>query len=166
MLFLVFQLGKERYALQAKSVVEVVPLLRCKRLPHAPKGIAGVCNYRGTPIPVVDLSELTLGRRAIERLSTRLIIVNCQNAAGRTRMLGLIAEHATEILRQEPAAFATPGMKIHSAPFLGPVFMDQKGAIQLVYEQHLLAEPERERLFSGTLPLIPNADSPPVDLRP
>ena len=38
MLFLLFQLGDGRYALEASRVVEVVPLLEIKRLLHAPKG--------------------------------------------------------------------------------------------------------------------------------
>jgi chemotaxis-related protein WspB len=69
MLFLLFQLGKERYALQASRVVEVVPLLELKQLPQAPKGVAGIINYRGRPVPVVDLCALTLGpagRRALQ----------------------------------------------------------------------------------------------------
>ena len=44
MLFLLFQLGKERYALPASRVVEVVPLLELKQLPQAPKGVAGIFN--------------------------------------------------------------------------------------------------------------------------
>ena len=49
MLFLLFQLGKDRYALEASRVVEVVPLLALKQLPQAPKGVAGIFNYRGPP---------------------------------------------------------------------------------------------------------------------
>ena len=54
MLFLLFQLGKERYALEATRVVEVVPLLALKQLPQAPKGVAGIFNYRGRPVPAGD----------------------------------------------------------------------------------------------------------------
>jgi chemotaxis-related protein WspB len=61
MLFLLFQLGSERYALDASRVVEVVPLLCLQRLPQAPPGVAGVFNYRGQPVPAVDLSQLTMG---------------------------------------------------------------------------------------------------------
>lgn len=160
MLFLVFQLGKDRYALPATSVVEVVPLVGFKRLPHAPEGVAGVFNYRGMPVPAVDLSELTLGRPSQERLSTRLIIVTCPGAAGAPRLLGLIAEQATEIFRSDPQAFATAGIRLDTAPYLGPVLMDKKGGIQLIYEQKLLADPVRERLFSGPLQLSPPTGSP------
>ncbi len=35
-----------------------------KQIPQAPPGVAGVFNYRGAPVPVIDLSELALGRPA------------------------------------------------------------------------------------------------------
>src|SRR6266403_5966949 len=82
MLFLLFQLGNDRYALEAKRVVEVVPLLALKRIPQAPRGVAGIFNYRGRPVPAVDLSELALGQPANERLSTRIIIIHYQDATG------------------------------------------------------------------------------------
>jgi len=48
MLFLQFQLGKDRYALDASVVVEVLPLLGIKRIPHAPDAVVGAFNYRGS----------------------------------------------------------------------------------------------------------------------
>ena len=64
MLFLVFQLGKDRYALEARRVVEVVPLLGLKKVPQAPKAVAGIFNYRGRPVPAIDLCQLALGQPA------------------------------------------------------------------------------------------------------
>jgi len=148
MLFLVFQLGKDRYALEAGRVVEVVPLLALKRLPHAPKGVAGVFNYRGQPVPAVDLSELTLGQPAVERLSTRIIVVRHPDAAGRDRLLGLVAEHATETLRADPMSFVDAGVKLGAAPYLGPILMDVAGPVQWLHEQRLLPENVRHLLFS------------------
>src|SRR4051812_49435313 len=130
MLFLLFQLGNDRYALEASRVVEVVPLLELKRIPQAPKGFAGVFNYRGRPVPAIDLCQLSLGEPAAERLSTRIIVTNCSDARGRGQLLGLIAKHATETLRREASDFVDPGFKFGSAPYLGPILLDPKGAIQ------------------------------------
>ena len=148
MLFLLFQLGSERYALDASRVVEVVPLLCLQRLPQAPPGVAGVFNYRGQPVPAVDLSQLTMGEPAQECLSTRIIIVNYPDREGRPHLLGLIAEHATETFRAEASDFIEHGMKV-GAPYLGPVFVGPKGPIQWVREQRLLSEPVRDSLFSA-----------------
>ncbi len=161
MLFLVFQIGNDRYALPAKSVVEVVPLLNLKHLPHAPRSIAGVFNYRGVPVPAMDLSDLTLGRPALERMSTRIIVVNCPDANGQARLLGLIAEQATGILRTRAQELEPHPSSIRGGAYLGPMLMDENGAIQLINEQHLLAEPVRERLFSEDLPPVAEGAAQP-----
>jgi chemotaxis-related protein WspB len=148
MLFLLFQLGKDRYALEASRVVEVVPLLELKAIPQSPKGFAGIFNYRGRPVPAIDLCQLSLGHPASERLSTRIIVINCSDASGRPHLLGLIAEQATEMLRKEPSDFVEPGFKFGSAPYLGPILLDPKGAIQWIHEQHLLSEQMRDVVFS------------------
>ena len=45
MLFLLFELGRDRYALDALQVAEVLPLLALKEMPLAPPGVAGLLNY-------------------------------------------------------------------------------------------------------------------------
>lgn len=148
MLFVLFQLGKDRYALEASRVVEVVPLLALKQLPQAPLGVAGIFNYRGRPVPAVDLCALTQGRPAGERLSTRIIVVNYPDASGACHLLGLIAERATETLRKDPQDFLDSGVKLDEAPYLGPILMEDNRPIQWIYEQRLLPEPVRNLLFS------------------
>ena len=159
MLFLLFQLGKDRYALGASRVVEVAPLLALKRLPQAPKGVAGIFNYRGRPVPAVDLCEMATGQPASERLSTRIIIVNYQHENGTEHLLGLIAENATEMLRKNTKDFVDSGVTMESAPYLGPVLMDAQGPIQWVNEQHLLAESVRELLFANSQPVALDDES-------
>ncbi len=138
MLFVLFQLGKDRYALEASRVVEVVPLLALKRFPSSPRGVAGVFVYRGQPVPALDLCELTVGRPAREHRSTRILIVQHRNAAGESQLIGLIAESATGTLRRDEKDFVDAGVKLASAPFLGPVLMDEQGVIQLLDAQKLL----------------------------
>ena len=158
MLFLLFQLGTERYALEASRVVEVVPLLALKQLPQAPKGVAGIFNYRGRPVPAVDLGSLTLGRPASERLSTRIIIVNYPDDSGAYHLLGLVAEHATELLRKDARDFVDSGIRLGAAPYLGPILMDGSRSIQWIYEQRLLPEPVRQLLFAEPTALYAEAN--------
>jgi chemotaxis-related protein WspB len=148
MLFILFQLGQDWYAIEAGRVVEVVPLVALKHLPQAPRGVAGIFNYRGRPVPALDLSELTLGQPAQERLSTRIIIVRCQASGGVDQLLGLVAEHATGTLRREPGDFVAPAAALGAAPYLGPILMDQQRPIQWIQEQRLLSAAVRDLLFS------------------
>lgn len=154
MLFLLFQMGKDRYALEASRVVEVLPLVALKQLPQSPKGFAGLFNYHGRPVPALDLCQLTIGQPAAERLSTRIILINCPDGRGGHRLLGLIAENATEMLRRNARDFVDPGFKSKDAPYLGPVLLDPKGAIQWIHEQHLLSEHVRNVLFAEPEPAL------------
>ena len=138
MLFLQFQIGSDRYALEARQAVEVIPLVALQQggaREEPRRGIVGVFNYRGQAVPAVDLSELTVGRRAEERLSTRIIVVKCPRPEGRVEWLGLIAEQATGLLRQEPGA----GEGVTTARSLGPVMTDEQGVVQLLLPERVLA---------------------------
>ena len=147
MLFLVFQLGKDRYALDTAQVVEVLPLVLHKQLPHAPKGVAGAFTYRGATVPLLDLSEMALVRRARVLMSTRIIVVSYRAEDGGSHLLGLLAESATETLQRRAEDFAEAGVAVDEAPYLGPVTTDDRGIIQRVEIQRLLPVEIRERLF-------------------
>ncbi len=147
MLFLQFQLGKDRYALESSEVVEVLPLLGIKRIPHAPEGVVGAFNYRGKPVPVIDLSALALGRPARLHMSTRIIVVRCPGANREQHLLGLVAERTTETVRRDPAEFAGTGVITAAAPYLGPVATGTAGLVQRIEVAGLLPGPVREVLF-------------------
>jgi chemotaxis-related protein WspB len=132
-LFLKFQIGTESYVLDTAQIVEVLPLVNIRRIPQALAGIAGLFNYRGQPVPVIDLSELTLGRPAQRHLSTRLILVRHG-----THLLGLIAEQATETIQRAVTDFAAAGITSDAAPHLGPVARDGGGLIQWIEVSKLL----------------------------
>ena len=148
MLFLLFQLGQDRYALEANRVVEVVPLVELKQLAQAPPGLAGIFNYRGHPVPAVDLCSLALGRPASRHFSTRIVIVNYTDGTGTSHLLGLIAEHATGMLKKDAQEFVDPGVRIGPSRQLGPILMDDNGPVQWVHEHTLVPQPVGELLFS------------------
>ena len=152
MLFLVFRLGQDRYALDATDVVEVVPLVHIKRLPHAPPGLAGLIDYRGEAVPVIDLSELALRQPAQRRMSTRIILLRHRD--GSVPLLGLIAEKATTTLRREAAEFIATGVRNDGAPYLGPICTDGGGILQWVDAQQLLS-PELRHAIDAEQATVP-----------
>lgn len=149
MLFLLFRIGADRYALEANQVVEVVPLVHVKKLPRAPAGIAGVINYRGLPVPVIDLNELALGQPVQARVSTRIILVKYPMESGEEHTLGLMAEHATETLKRAASDFVSPGIAVSAAPYLGRVATDARGMIQWIEVKNLLPGSVRESIFAS-----------------
>jgi chemotaxis-related protein WspB len=147
MLFILFQIGRDRYALSAGSIIEVLPLMNLKRIPRAPIGVAGALNYRGTPVPVVDLNEMMLARPAAQRLSTRIILVKYPLEAEHPRTLGLIAERATNMMQRSIEEFMETGVESDEARYLGRVTHDPGGFIQWVEVERLLTAEVRQVLF-------------------
>ncbi len=147
MLFLLFQLGKERYALDTRQVAEVLPLLGVKHIPLMPAGVTGILDYRGKPVPVIDLIELTLGRAAARQLSTRIVLVHLMGQEGGRHLLGLIVERATQLARYETTDFSDPGITNADTPYLGLVVSDVDGIIQWVEPDRLLPVSIAEKLF-------------------
>ena len=147
MLFLLFRLGKDRYAIEAKRVVEVLPMLAAKQIPQAPPAVRGVFDFRGQPVPLVDLSQMALGRPAREQLSTRIVLVDYPDGRGGTRLLGLLAEQVTETLRRNPEEFPDSGVELPDAPWLGPVASDPGGLVQRIDVAQLLTPDVRALLF-------------------
>lgn len=158
MLYLLFRLGGDRYALAAQQLAEVLPALNLKQLPGAAPGVAGLCNYRGRPVPVIDLSALATRLPAPRRWGTRLLMVHYSTAtagAATPRLLGLLAENATELMRLDASAFVDGGVRNEGAPYLGPVASTDLGLVQRVELQALLPVPLREQLFAAAEEALP-----------
>jgi chemotaxis-related protein WspB len=149
MLFLIFHLDQDRYALDAAEVVEVLPFVSRKALPNTPAWVAGVFSYHGQPVPVIDLSALALGRPAATRLSTRTVVVRYRlgDVANSFRLLAIIVERATRTIRRDPADFTDSGVATPEARYLGPVASDSAGLLQWVNIQGLLPDHVRASLF-------------------
>lgn len=146
MLHLLVQLGSGHYAIPARDVVEVLPLVALKTLPGAAPGVAGLLDYRGAAVPVIDLSALTLGRPAAHRVSTRLLIVRYAPPRGGGQLLGLLAERTTEMMQRDPRDFR-PTVVSDGARYLGPVAADARGLIQRIEVSELLDPRLRASLF-------------------
>jgi chemotaxis-related protein WspB len=167
MLFLLFQLGQDRYALEAGLIVEVLPLVGLKALPGAPHGVAGLVDYRGAAVPVIDLSTLALGTPSASRVSTRLLVVRWVSTHRGERLLGLIAERATDMLKCAPGDFRPTGVETRNTRYLGGVIRDAHGLIQRIDVAALLNDELRAALFpentASVLPaLASDAGSSPV----
>jgi chemotaxis-related protein WspB len=146
-LLLQFQLDADRYAIDAACIAGVLPLIEITRIPQAPPALLGVCDCRGRPVPVIDLSQLLAGRPAERRLSTRLIIVRVTDDAGKQQRLGLVAEQATGFIRREASSFVPSGIANPRAPYLGQVVADAHGLVQRIDVSAVIPPEVRGLLF-------------------
>jgi chemotaxis-related protein WspB len=149
MLFLLFQLGKDRYALEARQVVEVLPLVNFKRIPNAPSSVAGIFNFHGTPVPLIDLTEMALGRPSRATMSTRIVLANYHMESGEKHLIGLIAEYVMDTIQRAECDFVDSGVSATDSPYLGSVITDKDGIVQRIEVSRLLPRSLREQLFCG-----------------
>lgn len=159
-LTLICYIGNERYAIDAQRVVEVIPLVELKKLAYSspnansesensPNYIAGLLNYRGQIVPVIDLSQLLFGTPARPYLSTRIVITQYPGEDAAFYLLGLIAERLSDTLNIQPTAWMNPGIQLDNAPFLGEIVTDEQGMIQQLKIESLLLQTHTKRLMAG-----------------
>ncbi|CAJ0858032.1 hypothetical protein R20233_00554 [Ralstonia sp. LMG 32965] len=153
MLYLLFQLDGDRYALNVAQIAEVLPLAAAKSIPGAPAWVAGVIERHGSPVPVIDLPQLALGRPARPLRSTRLALVRYEAdvRGDDAPLLGLMLEHATHTRRIDDAGFARSGVATPNARWLGPVASLDDGLVQRVDTEAMLDAHVRELLFPAAV---------------
>jgi chemotaxis-related protein WspB len=151
MLLLVLHVAGERYAVEATRVVEVVPRLDLRPLPHAPEGLAGLFRYRGQMVPVIDLGIVLGDRPCPPLLSTRIVLVDDQTPARSQPVLGLIAEQVSDVRKVADDRVLDPPALLGQNPYLGPIIATEDGLIPLIAVERVLAEPLR-RCLAEALP--------------
>src|SRR4051812_23702351 len=147
MLMLLFNIGRDLYAIPTDQVVEVLPLIDCKRIPQSARGVAGLIDYHGAVVPLVDLTELTISKPSARVMSTRIILVRYADNSPESRLIGLIAERVTETLTAEERDFAVSGAGCAPAPYLGPVLKTPRGLIQRIDVNNLFTAEMQTQLF-------------------
>lgn len=147
MLLLLFHIADERYGIKASQIVEVAPFVCLKTIPQTPDYIAGLFDYRGHPVPVIDLCHLVSKRSCKVCMTTRIIIVNYGSANGRKQILGLLAEQVTETVKRNPAALITPDISITEASWLGELVKDAEGMLRLIKIEKLLPKTLQTSFF-------------------
>ena len=147
MLLLVFHVKEDSYAIDTRNVVEVIPLMRLQSLTGAPEYVAGIFNYRGASVPVIDLCRFFKDQNSNRFYDTRMILVNYK-LADQNHVLGLIAEKVSDVVQQDESQLQSSGMKLKTSPFLGKVLFDNGAMIQNIELDNLLPDELSTLLFS------------------
>jgi chemotaxis-related protein WspB len=155
MLLLTFTAGPNRYAIDVVRIVELVPRVELRSIPHAPAFLAGLLGYRGEIVPVIDLCLLLDVAPCRDCLSTRIILVRdapddhnqskpdrgvTGEDIGASRpdrvrpsdLLGLIAEHVSDLTYAQLEHVMPVPVSLPEAPYLGSVIQTDQGIVQLI----------------------------------
>lgn len=148
MLMLLFNLGDGQYAIPVSEVVEVTSRVNLEHIARAPDYIAGLFNFRGQHVPVIDLCRLINQQSCGDSFTTRIILVNFPIAGGGgARMLGLLAERVTETVRLTEETFTSTGIGMDATPYLGLAANTDQGLLQKITISELLPADVQMQLF-------------------
>ena len=147
MKLLVFHIGADRYGLPLRDVVRVLPLLELKQLPLSPDPVAGLMDFHGQSVPVIDLCRASGLPPGPDHFDTRIIVVDYHAPDSGTHLLGLRAEGVAGVQEVNEAQLRDSG--VQGAPFLGQVAGGEPGMLQLVELAQLLSAPLRATLFQA-----------------
>lgn len=117
MLLVLFKLQNDAYAIDSTHVVEIIPFLHIQKIPMTPKYIPGMINFRGTPVPIIDLGLLLNDQACRQQFSTRIILTSINLGSQLKKIVGLLAENVTETIKPPKGWQLKENNK-------GPVFLD------------------------------------------
>jgi len=143
MLFLRFEIDGSLYGLASEDIVEIVPKVPLRPIPSAPPSIPGCFKYRGSIIPVVDISKMAGSAQSTSALSSRIAVVRY----GAGRLLGVLLESATETMRIDEKSLESPCVKTDDARYLGRIGAEDGKIVQLIETGKLLDDSVKSLLF-------------------
>jgi len=146
MLFLLFNIDNEKYAISVEEIIEVVELVKFTNIPQAPAYVRGLMNYRGDIIPVIDLPYLLLRRDYKPMLSTRIILINLK-IRKRREILGVITENITDTKAFQKKNIRKSGIKLENIPYLGKVISDNNEIIHILEVSKILPKDLKNSLY-------------------
>lgn len=129
-LFLLFELGDMSYAVSCNKIREIVPPVKLLKASGRSEYFAGFLNYRGQIVAVIDLCRLLRGQSCRMRLSTRIILIEYEDSAHESNLLGLLTQGVSEIVRKSEKEFVSSNSHSDTAPYLGGILMENTKVIQ------------------------------------
>jgi len=138
MLALIFQVGKDKVAVDVRRIREVVPRVQLSAVNGGPPWMAGVFVYHGRVVPVVDLHKLTGAGECPPHLSSRIILFPWPLDAPES-LVGLLATQVADI-REVRSGLVQPIPGEPGKPGLGPALADGQGILRILDPDWLLAQ--------------------------
>ena len=105
--FLTFWLGEEMFALDIRSVREIIQYAPMTSVPLMPAFVRGVINLRGAVVPVIDLNA-RFGRPAAQVGKKTCVVIFDSLRDGERTELGLMVDAVSEVVDLADDAIEPP----------------------------------------------------------
>jgi len=131
-----FRLGSQTYALPIKPVRQIIEMVTITPLPQINHTVAGVINFHGIWVPVINLRrQLSLADAPLQ-LHTPIILVNISE-----RLVGLIVDQVLDVLARSADQIIDPGSilleEMGEIPLLQGLIQSKDGSILLLNLEQL-----------------------------
>ncbi len=105
--YLTFSLGDEVFAMDIRTVREIIQHAAMTVVPLMPNFVRGVINLRGAVVPVIDLQS-RFGRAAAVLGKKTCIVIFDASTEGEKMELGLMVDSVSEVIEIEPTQIEPP----------------------------------------------------------
>jgi len=105
--YLTFTLGEEVFAMDIRTVREIIQYGPMTTVPLMPSFVRGVINLRGAVVPVIDL-QARFGRPAAEVSKKTCIVIFDSVREGERVELGLMVDAVSEVIEIAPGQIEPP----------------------------------------------------------
>jgi chemotaxis-related protein WspB len=147
MLLIMCHAGANRFAFESRDVIEMLPRVNLHRLPDSPPWLAGLMIFRGAPVPVIDLTQLTQSAPCPNRLSSRIAVLQMVLKQSPQR-IGVLAEQMG--INEFNADQKHSGPEAGGQTALGKLCLDEQGVFQIIDPTSLVREDRIAILFPET----------------
>jgi purine-binding chemotaxis protein CheW len=135
--FLTIRLGADDYGIALATVREILPVQTLTRVPGTPSWVRGVCNLRGTVLPVVDLAvRFGFGQTATPIRACCLVLELA--IRGQTISVGVMAEAVSNVVGVKTAdieAAPAVGLALEAQYVLGLVRVNDRFIVLLDFHR-------------------------------
>ena len=105
-----FMVGKESFGVDIGRVQEIVTVPEITRVPDTPDFLEGIINLRGKIVSVIDLRKRLKINGAEKNRKNRILVTEIKG-----RVVGLIVDEVSEVLRLNPDNIESPPEMTNSA---------------------------------------------------
>lgn len=134
-----FHLGQEEFGTDIMHVREIIRFTEVTKVPQAPGYVEGVCNLRGSILPIIDGRTRFGMERQKRDENTRVLVVDING-----RQMGIVVDRVSEVMRvAESDVEPTP-------PIIRNIDHDYlDGVVKLDNGQRLIMALNLARVFAG-----------------
>ena len=147
---LTLRLDDELFAIEARSVREILDLVPVTEVPNASPFAAGLINVRGRVVPLTDL-KVAFGMRSAEPdQDTRIVVIETE-IDGEPSVVGILADKVYDVTDIEPAAIEeAPRVGMRWRPDYVRGIGKRRGDFIIIPDIHRIFELEGRRSGSPT----------------